>query len=466
MARRTSSHVPAPPGPRLPEGMTLAQATKALLACQGCARPGVTVAGLLRRLLAVRDVCGEPGPLPLDQFVWGMAFNDWMFIPPRPADAEGLALAGAILAEALDRPGPLPEPLSWPPAGSPAQVRNALWGHLDLLGLRTVALRQCLGAGSSLGEYADPYEAFPLLVELAGQLTRRRAWKRDDPDLEGILDRMAEVLETCHQALDRVEEAEGVRLPAEVAWLRFRYPAAVSDPRASASSLSPELQEELRAALRERGSARPLSTMVPLARLYGAWRHTNHPGWTWDPAMDGRELAFMLFDTTPDDPGPWTAAQARRFTALSDRVFRIDEPAAPLPPFPRRQDEPGGEEALWRHVDRFATCFVLGLMAGGHLPSPPWPRNTPKEIRAHVEVVTETLAQLHSLLHDWPTLGAEERQGALENVSGAMAMFQDLHLGLLERVLPAHSTLLEPVRYPFSFELPSRRKRAPRGARR
>jgi hypothetical protein len=72
--------------------------------------------------------------------------------------------------------------------------------------------------------------------------------------------------------------------------------------------------------------------MVPLARLYGAWQHTNRPGWSWDPALDGRELAFMLFDTTADDPGPWTAAQARRFTALADRVFRIEEPAATLCP--------------------------------------------------------------------------------------------------------------------------------------
>jgi len=212
--------------------------------------------------------------------------------------------------------------------------------------------------------------------------------------------------------------------------------------------------------------ARPLSTMVPLARLYGAWRHTNRPGWSWDPALDGRELAFMLFDTTADDPGPWTATQARRFTALADRVYRIEEPAAPLPPFPNRQDGPGAEEALWRHVDNFAACLVLGLMGGGHLPSPPWPRNTPKEIKAHVEVTTETLAQLHSLLHDWPSLPAQERQDALENVSGALAMLQDLHLGMLALVLPAHSTLLDPVRFPFTFELPEPRRRTSRVRRR
>jgi hypothetical protein len=421
---------------------------------------------LLRQLLAVRASCGTPGPLQLDQFFWIMAFNDWVYFPPRPSDAEDLVQAEAILTKALSGPRTLPEPPSWPPEGNPARVRNAMWGHLDLLGLRTLALRQCLGAGSSLDEYADPYEAFPLLVDLAGQFTQRRSWKRDDPDLQGILDRMAEVFETCHKVLDRVEEVEGLRLPAELSWLRFRYPGEVAADTASESFLSPALQDELCAALRERGSARPLSSMVPLARLYGTWRHTNQPGWTWDPALDGRELAFMLFDTTTDDPGPWTATQARRFTALADRVFRLEEPAAPLPPFPRKQDESGAVEALWRHVDHFAACFVLGLLAGGHLPSPPWPRNTPKEIKAHVEVVTETLAQLHTLLHDWPALPAQERQDALENVSGALTLFQDLHLGLLERVLSTHSTLLKPVPFPYTFELPTPRKKAAKTARR
>jgi hypothetical protein len=418
----------------------------------------------LRRLLAVRAACGEPGPLPLHQFFWTMAFNDWMHMPPRPADAEDLVQVQAILAEALRRPaGPAlpPEPSAWPPQGTPARIRNAMWEHLDLLGLRTLALRQCLGATDSLDECADPYAEFPLLVELAGQLGQRRSWHRDDPDLQGLLDRMADVLETCHQVLDRVEAVEGRRLPAGLAWLRPGYPVPAPAPAAEAA-LSPSLQQELQAALAERGSGRPLATMAPLARLYGQWRHTQQPGWRWDPAMDGRELAFMLFDTTPDDPGPWTAAQARRFTTLSDRVFRLQVPVAPLPPFPRQPDAPGAVEALWRHVDHFATRFVLGLMGGGHLPGPPWPRNTPPEIKAHVEVVTETLAQLHSLLHDWSGLGGRERQDALENVSGALAMFQDLHLGLLKRVLPPHSTLLDPVRYPFVFELPAPRKRAPK----
>jgi hypothetical protein len=423
------------------------------------------VAGLLRQLLAVRDSCGEPGPLGLDQFFWIMAFDDWVYVPPRPSDAADLIQAEAILAKALDGPRSLPDPPSWPPEGTPSGIRNSLWRHLDLLGLRTLALRQCLGAGDSMDEFAEPFADFPLLVDLAEQFGQRRSWKRDDPDLQGILDRMADVLETCHRALDRVEEMEGLRLPGELSWLRPRYPLAPPVPDGSEAFLSPSLQDELRAALGERGSARPLSTMVPLARLYGAWQHTNRPGWSWDPALDGRELAFMLFDTTADDPGPWTAAQARRFTALADRVYRIEEPAAPLPPFPRKQDEPGVEEALWRHVDNFAACFALGLMGGGHLPSPPWPRNTPKEIKDHVEVATETLAQLHSLLHDWPTLGARERQGALENVSGAMALLQEIHLAMLAAVLPAHSTLLDPVRFPFTFDAPKSRKRASKASR-
>ena len=459
---------PAQPSAGLPEGWTPAQAIKAVLASTESARPAVTVAGLLRRLLAVRAACGEPGPLPLHQFFWMMAFSDWMYLPPRPADAEDLVQVQAILAEAMRGPaGPAlpPEPPIWPPQGTPARIRNAMWEHLDLLGLRTLALRQCLGATDSLDPYADPYAEFPLLVELAGQLGQRRSWKRDDPDLQGLLDRMAEVLETCHRVLDRVEAVEGLRLPAGLAWLRPGYPAPAHAPAPAAeaeAALSPSLQEELRAALAERGSGRPLATMAPLARLYGQWRRSHQPGWRWDPAMDGRELAFMLFDTTPDDPGPWTAAQARRFTALSDRVFRLQVPVAPLPPFPRQPDAPGAAEALWRHVDHFATCFVLGLMGGGILPSPPWPRNTPPEIKAHVEIATETLAQLHSLLHDWSGLAAQERQDALENVSGALAMFQELHLGLLQRMLPAHSTLLDPVRFPFTFELPAPRKRTPK----
>ena len=465
MAKQTPTYS-TPPSVKLPEGWTPAQATKALLASRGCARPVGTVAGLLRQLLAVRASCGGPGPLRLDQFFWIMAFNDWVYFPSSPSDAEELIQAEAILTKALNGPKSLPALPSWPPEGTPTGIKNALWGHLDLLGLRTLALRQCLGAGASMDEFADPYAEFPLLVNLAGQFGQRRSWKRDDPDLQGILDRMAEVLETCHQVLDRVEEAEGLRLPPDLSWLRPHYPVATPVATGSDACLSSSLQDDLRAALRERGSARPLSTMVPLARLYGAWQHTNRPGWSWDPALDGRELAFMLFDTTADDPGPWTAAQARRFTALADRVFRIEEPAATLPPFPRKQDEPGAEEALWRHVDNFAACLVLGLMGGGHLPGPPWPRNTPKEIKAHVEVTTETLAQLHSLLHDWSTLAPQKRQDALENVSGALAMFQELHLGMLALVLPAHSSLLDPVRFPFNFELPEPRRRASKARRR
>jgi hypothetical protein len=334
-----------------------------------------------------------------------------------------------------------------------------MWVHLDLLGLRSLALRQFVGAGHSLGEFADPFEAFPLLVELAEQSTLRRSWKRDDPDQQGLLERMAELLEEGHRALDRVEELECLRLPGELAWLRFHYPVRDCATGAPEATMSAALQDELRAALKERGSVRPLSTLLPLARLYGVWRHTHQPGWVWEPALDGRELAFMLFDTTADDPGPWTAAQARRFTALADRVFRIEEPVVPLPSFPRKQDEPGAEEALWRHVDAFAAGFVLGLMGGGLLPGPPWTRETPRQIREHVEVVTETMAQLHSLLKTWSTLPAPERQGALENVSGALALFQDIHLGLLKRVLSPHSTLLEPVRFPYLFDLPEPRRR-------
>ena len=79
---------------------------------------------------------------------------------------------------------------------------------------------------------------------------------------------------------------------------------------------------------------------------------------------------------------------------------------------------------------------------------------------------TETLAQIHSLLHDWSTLASQERQDALENVSGALAMFQELHLSMLALVLPAHSSLLDPVRFPFNFELPEPRRRVSKARRR
>lgn len=95
---------------RFVTGWTPTQATKVLLASRGCARPAATVAGLLRRLLAVGVSCGEPGPLQLDQFFWVMAFNDWVYYPPRPSDAEDLVQAEAILTKALNGPRTLPEP--------------------------------------------------------------------------------------------------------------------------------------------------------------------------------------------------------------------------------------------------------------------------------------------------------------------------------------------------------------------
>lgn len=85
---------------------------------------------------------------------------------------------------------------------------------------------------------------------------------------------------------------------------------------------------------------------------------------------------------------------------------------------------------------------------------------------SHVEVATETLARLHSLLNDWSTLRGREGQDALENVSGALAMFQDIHLGILERVLSIHSALLEPIPFPYTFDAPKPGGRLPRASRR
>lgn len=463
-----SSKLLDPAGPSI---LSRSKAIQAVLKSQGCHRPSTAVEGLAKGLLAVRNQLGEPGPLDLQDSFLTMAFNDWMYWPMEHWDPGVLSQGRKVLAAiALEAGSGAPLDLSpWPPSGTPAQVRNGLWAHLDALGLRSVALYQCMGLGDYLPEYADPYGEFPLLIDLLRQVVQSRSGKQEPINTEGILQGIADVLEACHRDMDGVLRAAGQRLPEALAWLRPTYPAAGPGETAGSldGALPSALQEELAEALGERGSLRPVATMVPLAQLYARWQGTNDPRWRWVPEVDGRELAFLLFDATPDDPGPWTEAQARRFTELADRVHTLaaEAPQQPLPPYLLGAVGESAFRMLWRHVDYFAATITLGLMAPGHLPSPPYPEDTPEALRDHVELLLETQVRFFIALHQWLDLNEAGRRVTLENVAAALDAFQHLHLSLLERVLPEASVLLDPIAFPVSLRSAPRPARRPRRRR-
>lgn len=365
-----------------------------------------------------------------------------------------------------------------PPFPLPQEILEACWRHMDILGLRAVWYLQDLGLEPYLPKDRSPFDPLRETVHLTNQVAYRLALADHDADLQSLLLGIAHRLEVGHVMLDQCIETareKKRRLPTPPSWMRPIYDAADTDSAArmlpsgtdgQSSELPLELRSALAEALQERKCARPLETAIPLVRTYAAWHMAMDFNWRWVPEMDGRECAFMLFESTLAKTHPWQPEQARRLLRITDSLYQLggkgEMPA--LPPFESQQPEDASPQVLWRHADRLVCALTLGIMGMGLLPSPPFDSPTSNPQKNLVVHLMDIQAHLFLMLTEWADLKVSERKAALQKASKLLDGFQRIASSILSNNAPDLVELLPIVPYPvvLSVGMPSK----PKGKRR
>lgn len=403
---------------RLPEAV--AEAASHLLFFRRASRPVQTLAWAAAAGLAAAPSrpAAEPGlvHLVMDQDVWLDAlFNDWNITgePWTKAEAKaGLAvLQQVVMSQRVILP-PLPAFPARPSLTQP--VLDKLWHHLDLAGWRVFRfttdplVEPHLDRESQVGRLI--HEGVNLLEQF--HMMMLKAYTDHGASARDYTEELAGLLHRIHGTLGQAARAAGVDplgwpIPDYTPFMGEPYPLPAG-PRGA--TLPEALAQDLQRALEARCCPRPLPTALPLVQWYGALKQALDPGWIWSPARDGRECAFILFESSLEDLPEWTPSQARELARLCTALhaWSVDQP---LPALPLLELDPADERAssLWRHQDQL---FLIGSVLGvdlGILGQPEERGGTTKTQRRLREQWAEVQPLLWGALTHWGEASPERR---------------------------------------------------------
>lgn len=345
----------------------------------------------------------------------GALFDDWrigMELWSEEDTKAGAAVLEQVLAGQRAVLPPLP---AFPaqPALTPA-VQDVLWHHLDLAGWRVLRFT----TDDRLGPFVDPQVLVGrLLMDGAAvldqfDLMRLKAFTDHGASARDCTEELAGLLHRIHGTLGQAARAAGVDplgwpIPDYTPFMGEPYPLPAG-PRGA--TLPEALAQDLQRALEARCCPRPLPTALPLVQWYGALKQALDPGWIWSPARDGRECAFILFESSLEDLPEWTPSQARELARLCTALhaWSADQP---LPALPLLELDPADERAssLWRHQDQL---FLIGSVLGvdlGILGQPEERGGTTKTQRRLREQWDEVQPLLWGALTHWGEASPERR---------------------------------------------------------
>ncbi|MBI1753647.1 MAG: hypothetical protein HY014_08535 [Acidobacteria bacterium] len=403
--------------------------------------------------------------LEMDQDDWLDAlFSDWRMAPapwPKAEAKMGLAALQLIVLEQRAILPPLPAFPARPTLSRP--VLDKLWHHLDLAAWRVLRfttegiLDPEAGPDARVGRLV--HEGADLLAQF--QLMMLRAYTNHGASALDYTEELADILQGIHARLDQAAQASGAdplkwQIPDYRPFLARPYPLP-EGPRGAA--LPAALAQDLQSMLDARRCQRPLSTLLPLSQWYGALKGRLDPGWCWSPARDGRECAFILFESGIEDLPPWTPAQARELSRLCTAIHAWGT-EQPLPPLPTLEFQ-SAEEALailWRHQD---TLFLAGSVLGvdlGILGEPDEPGLTKWQRRLR-EQWSEVQGVMWGTLTLWHNAEPLDRQALLEALPLPLGeLYQALRNEIAKvdrtflRFVPKPpETLLAPQKAPIRF---------------
>lgn len=362
---------------------TLERRLEKLLDTVGVLRPASSALPFLGCMIAAMDAIQRPKrtPIAIDPvLVFTALFHDWGYWREDPIPSWSLPELGKaqkIIAEMLflnPKTEPLP-PFPAPPTKNlkPAELQLALWRHMDHLGLRCFVLLHVLELYKRLEPGPNPvgllWEANDLADQIA--ISCLPGPKEHAVDLDMLSDGMMTRLAKAHQALDELVARAPKTKQTILRRLDLNAPVyPVAKPlfdldemaRGATDTLPHDLVEALADGLKQRKCWRPLGTLIPLAQRYVRWKAILHDDWTWVPEIDGRELAVLIFETTPANTPPWTLAQARRFITLTNQLHHCASDHWDPLPSPGEQDLSDDSGAvLWLHMDAMSLVYSLGL---------------------------------------------------------------------------------------------------------
>ncbi len=388
----------------------------------------------------------EPGAQPglanrgFPMEVWlGALFYDWKLYDAPLTEAEArpeLAVLGPLLSS---QRAVLPRLPAYParPALTPA-ILDKLWHHLDLAGWRFARFP----LDPRVEDHLDAREGVGLLLlEGVGLLAQFRlmmgkAFTGHGASARDYIEELASLLRRMHNAMDRAAQAAGDAplgwsIPDYTPFLAEAYPLP-EGPRGTAlpESLAPDLQKALDA----RGCPRPLGTALPMVLYYAELKRALDPEWAWSPAMDGRECAFILFESGLEDLPDWTPAQARELTRLCTALhaWSNHQPVPPLPPllFDAADDH---AEALWLHQD---ILFLIGSVLAmdlGVLSHPDELATSKRQERLHQQW-SDYQSLIWGTLFHWASIPHEDRSMLAASLSKSMGAVYQVFRNEIARV--------------------------------
>jgi len=330
-----------------------------------------TAAGLASLRSLPSEVAGI-SRLEMDQDVWLNAlFNDWSLLSgpwPKGEAKEGLsALQQVVISQRAILP-PLPAFPSRPALTPP--MLDKLWHHLDLAGWRMERFLTDPALEPHVDRSAQVFQLLQQGVDLLEQFQIMMVRPFSDHAVSACdyTEELAGILLRLHAALDHAAHAVG---NDPLGWPVPDYAPFMGEPIAlpkgtRGTALPETMAEDIQKALDARKCLRPLATVLPLLQRYADLMRALHPGWTWSPSRDGRECAFILFESGLEELPDWTPTQARELARLCTAAHAWTE-GQPLPEFPSLTLDPTDDraEALWLHQDLlFLVGSVLGVELG------------------------------------------------------------------------------------------------------
>lgn len=432
---------PRLPAPRL--SPQTAEAASIFLHHRGASRPVSTLAWAAAAGLAAcpSEPSAMPGILNLkmdqDDFLDAL-FNDWHMAPEAWTKAEtkgGLALLQLVVREQRAVLPALPAYPARPTLSGP--VLDKLWHHLDLAAWRSARFMNDPGLEPLVDREAQVWRLVQEGVDLLEQFLRMmlKAYTDHGASARDYTEELAGLLRRIHRTLDQAALSAGTDplgwpVPDYTAFAGEPYPL----PNGPRGSLLPDtLAQDLQRALDGRQCPRPLSTVLPMVQLYCALKQALDPGWSWSPARDGRECAFILFESSLVDLPPWTPSQARELSRLCTAIQAWGA-GQPLPLLPPMDLDPEDAEAalLWQHQDLlFLAGSILGVELGilGELDEP----GTTKRQRRLREKWGETQSLLWGALAHWESANSEDRALLVQALPLALsAVYQALRNEIAE----------------------------------
>lgn len=379
MDRTTPSKPSRKAAPPLPARVL--EVSAGFLHHRGLFRPASTLAWAVAAGLASlpAEATDQTGILKLtmNQDLWlDTLFNDWR-VSPAAWDKREREAALALLQMMVNRSQAILPPLPAYPArpSFSGAVRDKLWAHVDFAGWRLMRFLE----DAELEAHVDAAEALLARLQEGVDLLEQfelmmiKAYTDQGASAKDYTEELAQHLMDLHRVLDAAAQKAGLDpLGWPVPDYRGHVGEAIPLPPGPRGPALPEaLARDVRQALASRKCGRPLATLGPFFGRYGAIKAALEPGWTWSPARDGRECAFIVFESTMLELPPWTPAQARALSRLCTAAYSWFQDQ-PLPPQPDLTLDPRDDEgtALWIHQD---LLFLAGSTLGiglGILPEP------------------------------------------------------------------------------------------------